>query len=72
MEAVWVFKVLQPNQSVFGDKHLLDFVQWRRDEFFATGSIIEEVVGEVFAESFNEGLVVFCCVEFLCTEQLAG
>lgn len=40
------------------------------DEFFAAGWVEEEVVGEVFAKSLNEGLVVFRCVEFFCTEKL--
>ena len=43
---------------------------WGCYEFFVAGLVVVEVVGEVFAEGFDEGLVVFGGVEFFSAEKL--
>ena len=50
---------------------MLDFFEWGGYKFFGSGLVIEKVVGEGFAESFDECLVVFGGVEFFGAEKLA-
>ena len=65
------FRFCSQTKAVFGNKNLLNCVKRCSYEFFAACLVKVEVVWEGFAEGFDEGLVVFGCVEFFGAEKLA-
>ena len=69
LDAVRILHLQQTLQAVLGNKNLCDVAYGGADEFLVSVGTEVEVVREVAAEGFYEGLVVFGGVEFFCAEQ---